>query len=209
MGYVVSLTLSLHRQKYDRFALAPNKHLGPFETELVRKLYALAITVEKQPCSMHVACNLALFNPHKPLHFQTGSNGIIMLFAGNNVVVTDSGHVASGTGLKRELFDAEVVVTDLPSPYAVGQTTDPFSNDRPASPEMLASINPQRMKMRAEILKGIARRANAWGDAIIAHIKANAVAVVRTTDAFGSLPDDLEPGAPILPPQSEIRLRIE
>lgn len=85
---------------------------------------------------------------------------------GTDVVIDDNENVTAGTGLKLALYTKERATTSLPALYVVGQTDSPFSADSPATEDQVNSSNPQMKTMRVSMLRGIAKRANAYGEAI-------------------------------------------
>lgn len=130
------------------------------------------------------------------------------LTAGTNVVVADNEVVTAGSGLKLELYNAELATITLTPLYTVGQTSSPFSADAPATEGQVADANPQLQAMRVSTLRGIAARANAYGAAIVAHIVANGKAVVGTSTSCGRTPDPLAAATAILGPAVELELSI-
>jgi hypothetical protein len=127
--------------------------------------------------------------------------------AGTDVAVSDA-EVVSGTGAKREYYDAEVAATTLPALYTLGQTTAPFSPEAPATQEQLNEFNPGVASIRLSILRGIATRANAFGAVLVAHVSTNAKATIGTTISCGRTPTPNDAGAAIVGPAVAVELAI-
>jgi hypothetical protein len=130
------------------------------------------------------------------------------LNAGIDVTIDDYEAVSTGSGLKLELYRAEEAVTTLQPFYFVGQTTAPFSAETPADEAWCARLNPSVASARVATLRGIAARANAYGAAIVAHLTANAKAVISTSTSCGRMSDPLLAGAPVQAPGSNVELSI-
>ena len=130
------------------------------------------------------------------------------LLAGTNVTISDTELVLTGSGLKLELYNAELAVTELMALYTVGQTTSPFSADAPATQGQVDDANPQLQTMRVSVLRAIASRANAYGAAIVAHVVANGKAVVGVATSCGRTPSPNNPSTAILGPAVELELTL-
>lgn len=89
-------------------------------------------------------------------------------------VSVSSSEVVTGTGLARELYDADAATLVLPSLPTLGQNTAPYTAKRPCSQ---ADINEVKTA-RVQLLQEAARRANAYASATVSHIKTNALAKV-------------------------------
>ncbi len=101
------------------------------------------------------------------------------LNAGSNVVVSDAEVVSGGSvgTLKRDIYDAIVAATTLPTLTTLGQTTDPFSASRPATQ---ADVDNSKLG-RAKVKQAIAAFANGIGSAVISHFVTNAVITTTIT----------------------------
>ena len=127
------------------------------------------------------------------------------LIAGNDVVIASNETVTAGSGLKRELYDADVASLPLPKLLVLGNTDPPFSPGHPCEQEHVAEIQKARVKMKQDA----ARRANAYATAIVEHFKANAKAVISTTTVCGRTPNPLVVNANIQPPTANVLLAIQ
>ena len=127
-----------------------------------------------------------------------------MLVAGVDVTIADDETVATGSGLKLALYQADVATLTLPPLPALGATSAPFTAQRPCSAEDQGFVRTGRVAM----LRDVARRANAYGGAIVPFIQDNARTVV-SLESLGRTPDPNNPNVAILPPAEAVRLRIE
>ena len=125
------------------------------------------------------------------------------LLAGTDVEISDA-EVVTGSGLKREIYNAEVAITTLPVLYYEGQTTSPFSSGYPATAAAIAEMNPMMQGLRLTILRGIAKRSNVIGQTVIDHFTTNGHAVVGTSDSCGRYQ-----GVSISGPASDLELDIQ
>ncbi len=94
------------------------------------------------------------------------------MIPGVNVVVADNETVSAGTGLKLELYTADIATADIPPVLALASTAFPYSAGRPASAADVAATATARLM----VLRDAARRANYMAAALSAHITTNAKA---------------------------------
>lgn len=73
------------------------------------------------------------------------------------VTISPTTEAASGDGLARALYDADLATATIPALPALGQTTDPFSEQRPAFQSDIDIIKAARLGLKQEM----ARKANA------------------------------------------------
>lgn len=90
------------------------------------------------------------------------------LSAGTVTVASDE--TASGSGLAKALYDADVATLSLPTVPTLGSTAAPYRVERPVSADDVASVKAGRLTT----LQEAARRANAYGAAIVSYLLANA-----------------------------------
>lgn len=122
--------------------------------------------------------------------------------AGSVAVAGDES--VTGSGLARELYDADAATMPLPTVPGLGVTTSPFTVARPSNTSDQNAIKAARLV----ILRDLARRANAYATAIVAHITANAVATISTSARAGKIPNPVVAGDPIDPPGTAVTLPI-
>jgi hypothetical protein len=120
----------------------------------------------------------------------------VALSAGS-VTVNASG-VASGTGLAKAIYDAEIVTAPLVAVPRPGDTDMPYSAVRPVAQADVDSVKAGNQRLRQDV----ARRANALASALVAYLQANAEVVIPA-DANG---DGLQSGT--VRPETEKTLAI-
>lgn len=97
-----------------------------------------------------------------------------------------AGEVVTGTGLARALYDADVATLPLETAPTLGDTSAPYSAQRPASASDVALATAARLRA----LQERARLATAYAGALVPYLQANAKAKVAA-DATG---DDVQAG---------------
>lgn len=121
-------------------------------------------------------------------------------------VSVDSNEVVSGTGLSREIYDADAATTVLPTVPTLNDTSQPFTTQRPAIQSDLDLISASRVTL----LQEVARRANAYASAIVPHITGNARTRIKTTDQFlQRTPDPNNANTDTQGPSADRTLNIE
>jgi hypothetical protein len=105
-----------------------------------------------------------------------------MSLAGGSVSVNQTTELATGNGLAKALYDADVATLSLPSLPVVGQTSAPFAAGRPCTQADVDVVKAARLAL----LNDAARRANAYGTATVAYFTTNAAVTVNIpTSASG------------------------
>lgn len=117
----------------------------------------------------------------------------------------------SGSGLSLALAQQYLTayLAQSPAPFpavpSVGHTSAPWSAERPATSEDIATMVSALQKLYdAEAL-----RASAYAAAICTQIATNARTKVQTADVCGRLPATLTPGADIQGPSGTVYLTLE
>lgn len=95
-----------------------------------------------------------------------------MVMAQGTVSVADN-ETATGSGLAKEFYDADLATRVLPAVPSLGQTTVPFSADRPCIQADIDKVKVARLVLKREA----ARLANAYA-VVIPHITTNGNAKV-------------------------------
>lgn len=126
------------------------------------------------------------------------------MIAGDDVVVASDESTSAGSGMKLELYDADKATLTLPTLPTVGSTSAPYRAERACTADDRAKVQAARVTL----LRDAARRANAYGGAIVAHVATNAAARV-SSESLGRTPDPLAADTPIEPPTSPVLLPIE
>lgn len=122
-------------------------------------------------------------------------------------VSVDSSENVTGTGLARDLYDADaasmVAAGMLPTVPTLGSTAAPYTAEQPVTSAEVGAFRAARVRL----LQEAARRATAYASALVSYIQANAKARV-TSQSLGRTPDPNDPDAPIEPPTSPVDLPI-
>lgn len=100
-------------------------------------------------------------------------------------VTVDSHEVATGEGLAKEMYDADVATLTLDTPPTPGDTAAPYSPLRAATSDDVELVQASRLRA----LRESARRANAYASAIVAHLSANAQAKIAADGTADGLQD--------------------
>ena len=129
------------------------------------------------------------------------------MIAGDDVVIADDETVSAGTGMKRAIYDADAasLAPTLPAAPVLGSTAAPWRGEKPVSADDVASVKTARVK----ILREAARRANAYGEALVTYVQANATAKVGA--AVGGLqktPNPNDPNKATAAPGADVFLPI-
>ncbi len=126
------------------------------------------------------------------------------MVVGVDVVVDNDEVVTAGTGLKRTLYDADVATISLPTLPTLGSTAAPWNTQRPVSQDDIDRVKEARVR----VLQDAARRANAYGGALVTYIQTNAKAVVSTSDSTQRMPASTAEDTPTKAPASNVELSI-
>lgn len=127
------------------------------------------------------------------------------MIEGVDVVVEDDETVSAGTGMKRAFYDEDVATLVLPDLPVLGSTVAPWRPEKPVSAEDVQTVQQARVKL----LRESARRANAYGKALVAYVQANAQAKIGA--AIGGLqktPDPVDPNVATAAPGADKFLPI-
>jgi hypothetical protein len=122
-------------------------------------------------------------------------------------VAVDSNEAVTGTGLARELYDADVATRTIPTMPTLGQTTAPFSPGFPARQVDLDAVKAARVSIKQEA----ARLANAYATAIVTHITTNGKAKVLAGAPSGGIqrtPNPNNPATDCLGPTTDFLIGI-
>ena len=112
------------------------------------------------------------------------------LIPGVSVVVEDDETLSAGTGLKLELYIADIATADIPAALVLGSTTFPYSSGRPVTAADVSVTADARLL----VLRDAARRANYMAATICAHITTNGKARVGgSVSGMQKTPDPNDP----------------
>jgi len=100
-------------------------------------------------------------------------------------VTVDDDEVATGEGLAKEMYDADVATLTLETPPTEGDDEPPYS---PARPATAADVS-LAAKSRLRGLRERARVATAYASAIVAHLTDNAQAKIANDGTADGLQD--------------------
>jgi len=127
------------------------------------------------------------------------------LNAGVDVVIDNAETVVSGSGLKLELYNADVAGIALPAMQPIGYSMAPFSTERPCEQQDRDRVQAARVAIKRDV----ARRANAYGQAIVNHVKNNGTAIISVNTVCGRMSNPLQANANIQPPASNVLLELQ
>lgn len=127
-----------------------------------------------------------------------------MSMIGGSVTVNQLTGFATGTGLAKVLYDAELAITTFPTTPILGSTNPPWSPQKPVSTTDINIFT----KGVIQIKNDIAKRANALGPALVSYLQANAKAVITTSTIAGRTPNPNNANTNIQPPTSNVELGI-
>jgi len=125
-----------------------------------------------------------------------------MAMSAGTVVVADD-ESATGTGMARAIYDADIATLALPVVPILGNTDPPWRVERPVNAADIAQVQAARLLMLSEA----ARRANAYAAGIVTHITGNA----KVTVSVGGLqrtPSPNNPDTATQAPASPVELPV-
>lgn len=138
---------------------------------------------------------------------QVGTVTVTGLDGSNNPVL---GPGAGGMALAIYQAIAAEEAGDLPGVPTLGQTSPPYSAQRPATPDDVQIFR----EMRLSVAQRWASRARALAKGIVEYIQANAEVDLAsayaavTTESLGRTPDPLLADTPIEPPSSPVHVPL-
>lgn len=86
-------------------------------------------------------------------------------------VTVSSNEVASGTGMAKTIYDADVATLTLPTTPTLNSTAAPWRAEKPVSQADVDAVKAARL----ELLQDAARRATAYAAGVVAHLQANGI----------------------------------
>jgi len=115
-----------------------------------------------------------------------------------SVTIDQTTGAATGDGMALAIYTADLTTTPLDyfPTCVVGQTTPPFTPDRPAAQADVDNLVLSGVKFKTEM----ARKATAYASGIVTHIASNAKATISVGTSCGRLPTTLTAGTAIDPP---------